>query len=114
MVITIGYYILTKEICDKKELVGLNNCKNNSCQIKITLNYEDMKILDQNPSILYKKNKYKIKDIVYEEPYLNNGIPVNDITIITDNITNNKIIDFKIIYNNERIIKKIKNLIERN
>jgi len=114
MILIVVYYICTKYTYDKKEIIGLNECNNKECQIKITLNYQEIKILDQNPKIIYQNKEYIIKDITYNDAYLNNNIPVSDITIITEKITDNNIIDFKITYNRERIINKIKNIIERN
>ena len=73
-----------------------------------------MKILDQQPRIEYQHKKIKIKKILYSEPYLSNSIPVSDVTIIVDDLSDNNIIEFKLEYNKQKIIKKIKNILERN
>ena len=114
MITTILYYIFNYNSYDKKTIVGLNSCQNKICEIKITLNYEEMKILDQQPRIEYQHKKIKIKKILYSEPYLSNSIPVSDVTIIVDDLSNNNIIEFKLEYNKQKIIKKIKNILERN
>ena len=55
--------------------------------------------------------KYKIEKIEYSEPYLNNNIPYQDIKIYTSLKTNEKIIKVKLLYNKQRIIKKILEII---
>ncbi len=114
MFISITYFSINYYSYDKKEIIGINDCHERECDIKITLDYEEIKILDQKPIILYESKKYQIKEIVYGDMYLSNNIPVSDIILKTDHITKTNIIDFKLLYNKQRIIKKIKNIIERN
>ena len=110
---TIICFAFNKKIYNVKEVVGLNECEDNLCKISITLNYEELDILKENPEIVYAKKKYRIKKVEYQEPYLNNGIPVEDLQLETD-IKEEKIIRLKIYYNQQRIIDKIKeNIIER-
>lgn len=113
LIVVTVYYAFNKKVYNVKEVVGLNECENNICKISITLNYEELDILKENPEIVYAKTKYKIKEVEYQEPYLNNGIPVEDLQLETD-IKEEKIIRLKIYYNQQRIIDKIKeNIIER-
>ena len=111
---TIIYYSLTNYTYEQKSVVGINECREDSCEIKLTLNYEEISILNKNPIIYYNKKEYQIKSIKYDEPYLNNGIPSSDITIRTEKISDSNILEFSILYNKEKIAKKIKNIIERN
>ena len=99
---------------DKKEILVINNCIEEECTLKTTLNYEEERILSKNPIIKYNSKTYKINKIIYDEPYLSNEIPVTDVTIETDLKEENKILKISIYYNKQRIIKKIKNIIERN
>jgi len=108
------YLSINNYIYDTKEVVGINSCNKNTCFIKLTLDYNDLDITNKNPEIVYNKKIYKINKIKEEEPYLLSGIPSVDVTLETNTLKSSNIIKFKIRYNKQRIITKIKNiLIER-
>ncbi len=96
---------------DSLPLTGLITCKE-TCIINITLDYSKIDILNNNPKIEYLNKEYEIDNIKYNEPYLNNGIPFEDIEISSNiNIKEERIINFKLLYNKQRIITKIKNIV---
>lgn len=91
-------------------IIGIYKC-DEYCYIDSTLSYNDIIKID-NPTIIeYNNKKYKIEDIIYSEPYLNNNIAYQDIKIKSNLNTKEKIINIKILYKKQRIITKIKNLI---
>lgn len=96
---------------DVYQTTGIMKCENNDCYITITMIYDKIDILNQNPKIEYLNKIYDIKSITYEEPYLNNNIAYQDINITTNLQVNNQIINFKILYNKQRIITKIKEIL---
>lgn len=100
----ISYYIKTYD-CIKT--TGIITCENNNCYIDITLSYDKIDILNQKPKIEYLNKEYSIISINYNEPYLNNNIAYQDIKLTTNLKTSNQIINFKILYNKQRIITKI-------
>lgn len=99
------------KIYDSYYLVGLISCEK-ECSIRISIPYNKVDILEQNSHIEYLNKAYKITSVEYGEPYLDNGIPYEDITLKTNLKSKDKIINFKILYNKQRIIKKIKKLME--
>lgn len=96
---------------DVYQTTGIMKCENNDCYITITMIYDKIDILNQNPKIEYLNKIYDIKSITYEEPYLNNNIAYQDLNITTNLQVNNQIINFKILYNKQRIITKIKEIL---
>jgi len=113
--ITLIVYSIKEYTYDIKELLVINECNENECFLKSTLNYNDQEIFSNKSYIKYKDKKYEIKDIEYGEPYLSNETPVTDMSIKTDLIEEAKILKIKVYYNKQRIIKKIKEkIIERN
>lgn len=95
---------------DSLNIVGIYKCEE-TCYIDTSLSYEDIIKLN-NPSIFNYNNKtYIIEDIIYNEPYLNNNTIYQDIQITSNLKVNKKIIKIKILYNKQRIITKIKNMI---
>ena len=95
---------------DSLNIVGIYKCEE-TCYIDTSLSYEDIIKLN-NPSIFKYNNKtYIIEDIIYNEPYLNNNTIYQDIQITSNLKVNKKIIKIKILYNKQRIITKIKNMI---
>jgi hypothetical protein len=105
------YYSINYHIYDYKEMVGLSECNNKSCTIKMTLSYENIDIMNKNPEIVINNKIYQIKKITEDEPYLLNGIPSTDITLEINPIKTSNIAKFKIRYNKQRITKKIKDII---
>ncbi len=95
---------------DSYYLTGIITC-NEECSIKASIPYNKIDIFN-NSKIEYQNKEYEIKEITYEEPYLNNSIPYEDITIKTDINSKDRLINFKIIYNKQRIINKIKNIMK--
>ena len=115
IIISLLYYSTKNYTYDIKEILFINECNENECLLKTTLDYEEQKIINNKTIFVYKNKEYNVDNIEYEEPYLSNETPVTDITIKTDIKTDEKIIKVKVKYNKQRIIKKIKeNLIERN
>ncbi len=96
---------------DVYQTTGIMKCENNDCYITITMIYDKIDILNQNPKIEYLNKIYDIKSITYEEPYLNNNIAYQDLNITTNLQVNNQIINFNILYNKQRIITKIKEIL---
>lgn len=86
---------------------GILECGDNTCFLKLAIPYDKLFILDYHPQIEYLNKKYVINNIDESEPYLNNNIPIVDVTITTDYISDNKVIEFKFIYKKQRIISKI-------
>lgn len=114
LLIIITYLSYNTFIYNSKEIVGINECIENNCGIKFTLTYDEIDILKENPIMIYHNKKYKIEDIIYNDPYLSNGIPVEDVEIKTTLNTEEQIVNFRINYKKQRIITKIKeNIIER-
>lgn len=111
-IIGIAFFIIsyTIETYDTYKATGIIDCEQETCQISITLNYNDIDILSQNPKIEYGKQEYDIVETIYEEPYLNNNIAYQDIQLRTNLQEQNRIINFTILYNKQRIINKIKNM----
>lgn len=99
------------KIYDSYYLTGIISCQN-ECSIKVTIPYNKVDIFKYNPHIEYINKDYKIKEVIYEEPYLDNGVPYEDIVIKTNIKSEDKIINFKILYNKQRVLKKILNLME--
>ncbi len=115
IMVSLLYYSINNYTYDVKDLLFINECSEEECFQKTTLNYEEQKIINNKTIFVYKNKEFKIDYIEYEEPYLSNEIPVTDIKIKTDIKTDERIIKIKVKYNKQRIIKKIKeNLIERN
>ena len=107
--ISIKYYTY-----DIKELLVINECEEEKCFLKTTLNYEEQNIIAKDTKIKYQGNNYKINEIEYSEPYLSNGVPVTDISLLTDLKEDKKIIKIEVKYHKQRIINKIKEkIIER-
>lgn len=95
---------------DSYLVTGLNKCEK-KCVISFTLPYNKVDILSNKPKIEYLNKEYTIQKIFYQEPYLNNGVPYQDIEIEINLSDKNRLINFKILYNKQRIINKIKNII---
>lgn len=95
---------------DSVATTGIITC-NETCEIKLTLPYDKIAILNSHPSLTFNNETYNIDNIVYGEPYLNNNIVYQDITITTNLYSDNPLINFKILNNRQRIITKIKNVI---
>lgn len=91
---------------------GLNKCDNDLCEIQITVPYNKIDIFALTNNIEYLNKQYRVLNIVYNDPYLDSGIPYQDIIISTDLKTEEKIINFKVLYNKQRIIRKIEKLLK--
>ncbi len=96
---------------DSYYVTGLVSCDKN-CSITVSFPYDKVDILKENPHIEYLNKEYEITSIIYSEPYLNDQIPYEDIKLITDLQSADPIINFKILYNKQRIISKIKNIVK--
>lgn len=95
---------------DSVATTGIITC-GETCEIQLTLPYDKIAILNSHPFIYYNNETYTIDNTVYGEPYLNNNIVYQDITITTNLYSDNPLINFKILNNRQRIITKIKNVI---
>lgn len=89
---------------------GIINC-NETCFITTTIQYDKLNILKLNPKIKYLGKIYDIEKIDYKEPYLNNGLPLQDIELTTNIKNESTIIEFSILYDKQRIITKLKKII---
>lgn len=113
-IVIISIFILLScfiKVYDSYYVTGLINC-DKECVITISFPYDKVDILKQNPHIEYLNKEYNINSITYNDPYLNNEIPYEDINITTDLTSKDQIINLKILYNKQRVIKKIKNIIK--
>ncbi len=99
------------KLYDSYYTTGLISC-NEECSITVSLPYDKVDILKQNPHLEYLNKEYKINKITYNEPYIDNQIPYEDVIIYTDLNSEDKIINFKILYNKQRIISKVKKMIK--
>ena len=98
------------ETYSSSKTYGIVNCDKN-CKIITTIQYSKINILNLDPKIEYLGKEYNISNINYKEPYLNNGVPLQDIELITNIENQNQIIEFKILYDKQRIITKLKKII---
>lgn len=96
---------------DTYKLIGIYEC-NETCVIKTNIPYDKISILSKNPSIKHNEKTYKIKDIIYNDIYIENNIPYQEILIEIDIEKDTKLMEFTISYNKQRIIKKITNIIK--
>lgn len=96
---------------DSFKLTGLITC-DSECVIKATIPYNYVDFLTKNSKIDYQNNAYEILDVVYEEPYLNEGVVYENVNIKTNIVSQSRIINFKVIYNKQRILRKIINMME--
>ena len=109
LLVPLSFFI---KIYDSYYTTGLISCNNDECSITISLPYDKVEILKQTPHIEYLNREYEITSIEYNEPYLNNQIPYEDIIIKTNLSSKDQIINFKILYNKQRIIRKIINIVK--
>lgn len=95
---------------DSLNIVGIYKCED-TCYIDTSLSYEYITKLDNLSIFKYKSKIYKVEEIIYSEPYLNNGVPYQDIKIKSNLKVEGKVVNIKLLYNKQRIITKIKNII---
>lgn len=96
---------------DTLEVSGIVVCEE-SCVISLTLPYNKVDVMARDDlKIEYDESMYEVQDILFDEPYLNGEVPCQDIKIKTDLESEERIINFKLLYKKERIIKKIKNVV---
>ncbi len=95
---------------DTEKVTGLINCQD-TCQISLTLPYDKINIITNDSYISYNNEIYSIKNITYNEPYLNGEIAYEDIVFDTNLITDKSLINFTILSNRQKIFTKIKNII---
>lgn len=95
---------------DSFNIVGIYKCED-TCYIDSSLSYDYIYKINKKNLLEYSNKTYKIENIIYSEPYLNNNIPYQDIKIYTNLKVPEKIINVKILYNKQRIITKIKKII---
>ncbi len=107
VLIILAFKIKTREV---KDIVALYSCED-ECHLTFPLNFEETDYLNNKSLIKYQNKYYKINNYEKGEPYLDKGIAFEDIDIKTNLETDSKIVKIKIYYKEERIIKKIKNII---
>lgn len=91
---------------DQYKTLGITQNKNNKCLINVSLPYN--KITDLKKTLIeYKNEKYKIKNISYNETKIKDNIPYEDVTITIENKCQEQVADVKILNNKQRIIYKI-------
>lgn len=96
---------------DSYNTIALYNCEK-TCTIEFSIPYSKNFIIDSNFKIQYNKDEYNVENIYVSEPYLDNTTSYEDVTVTSELKTNNKVINIKLLYNKQRIIKKILNLIK--
>lgn len=109
LIIVFLIYCIRNYTYNSYQTTGIIKCEDD-CYINITLPYDKVDILSKNPIIKYQNKTYKIDKILYKEPYLDHEIAYQDIEIESF-IKEERIINFNILYNKQRIITKIKNII---
>ena len=83
------------------------------CYIETNLSSNQSKLINKNINIVYENQTYEVKEIFLEDIIDNNGIIYLRVKLDTNlNIEKNSIIDFKIIYDQQRIITKLKNIMK--
>lgn len=107
IIITLIIIVFKIEVYEVKELTALYEDKT----IKFPLDYQNIDMINNNSKIKYQDKTLKIENYKKGEPYLNNGIAYEDIEINTELETDSQIVNLKIYYQKERIIKKIKKII---
>lgn len=104
ILIVISYNFKTYDIY---KTIGITEC-NDKCNIEINIPSTKADILNYDLKVEYKNKIYKIKDIKTEDVFIENEIIYKKIIIQTDLlIENNNFIEFKLLYNKQRIINKI-------
>jgi len=81
----------------------------NDEQIKITLTYEDLKLIQKDTKVKYQNTYHDITNITYQDIYIENNIPYETIIITTDlKLNGEKLVKVNLANNYKRIIYKIK------
>ena len=102
-------YCIKNSTYDSYQTTGIVKCEE-ECFINITLPYDKVDILSKDPIISYQNNTYEINNIDYKEPYLDREVAYQDVELESF-LKEERIINFNILYNKQRIISKIKNII---
>ena len=90
--------------------VGYIEC-NEECYININLSSNNIDKLSNNTLLEIDSIKYEISEINYNDMFVENNIPYQNITIKTD-LKEEKIVNIKLLNNKQRVIKKIYKLIK--
>jgi len=111
-ILTINLILLSLfvDTYDSMKITGILKCEED-CSITVNLPYDKVDIFREDSKIKYLNKEYKIENILYEEPYLEKEIPYQNVIIQTGLRNEEKIINFHILYNKQRIIKKVKNIV---
>ena len=91
-------------------VTGLMDCEETT-NISFTLPYNQVDKITNQAKLYYKNKEYFIESISFDEPYLDHDVPYQDINIQTNMVCEEKIINFKIMYNKQRILTKMKQII---
>ena len=104
ILIILSYHI---EIYDTYKTIGIATC-NDRCEIEINISSINSEIINNKLELEYKSKKYKVFKIITKDIYLENNIVYQKLIIETELILNsNNFIEFKLLYNKQRIINKI-------
>lgn len=110
LIITFIIFIYRYKTYNSFLTTGFIKC-DNKCYINISLPYDKADKITLNSKIEYLNNIYNIEKIEFKEPYIENNIAYQDIKIYSELQTEKRIINLKLLYNKQRIITKIKELI---
>lgn len=109
ILIILSYHI---KIYDAYKTIGIATC-DNKCEIEINISNINSEILNNKLELEYKNKKYKVFKIITKDIYLENNIFYQKIIIETELILNDSnFIEFKLIYNKQRIVDKIINILK--
>lgn len=103
--------ILLTEDEDSYELVGLKN-SNDTNLVDIIIPYNKVNIFEGKIYIIYNHEKHYIKDIKYGEVNIIDNIPYINLSLQLDFEIDKEVINFRVFYNRQKIINKIKKIIK--
>lgn len=95
---------------DSYNIIAILNCSE-KCTINFSLPYNKIPLVNPNAKINYNNKVYDVKNIKFDEPYLNNNVPYQDLSIETEIQEEEKILNIKLLNNKQRIITKLYNMI---
>ncbi len=94
------------------KVTGVVTCED-KCYIETNLPVSKSKIINKKLNIVYENREYEVKEVFIENIIDNSNDIYLKIKLDTSlELEKNNIIDFKIIYDKQRIITKIKNIMK--
>lgn len=95
------------KIPDVYSTIAIVTCSE-ECSLKINIPSTKMDMLNQNLYISYKNKEYKVKEFQIDDLVIENNIPIAKVILESDlKISKSNFINIKLLYNKQRIIKKI-------